>query len=156
MKPTMKKATPADFADKVKFASGATSGGSYPPFNLMTGFGRVRGAERFGYGNAKHEAGQTILADANWLKAFHARDLPFFRDRISHAQEHIFAESQGRFDKNSGGNWGAVAWCCDVMPFVEKFDPEFYLAVVGLTPHPGERKETCPCDRCKAKENVTL
>lgn len=151
----MKLEQPADFDDKVKFTSGATSGGTYPPFQLTTGFGAKRTAERFGYGNAKHESGQTVLGEANWLKAFHARDLAFFRDRISHAREHIHAESQGRFDYAPGGNWGAVGWCVDVMPFVEHFDPQFYLAIVGLIPHPGERTEKCPCDRCKATENLS-
>lgn len=139
-----------DMNDKVKFASGATSGGRHPQYNLTTGFGVRRTAERFTYGNLKHENGQTVLADANWLKAFHARDLDFFRDRISHAKDHLHRESQGLFESTLGGNWGAVGWCVDVMPFVQAFDPEFYLAVVGVNPHPGKRKGQCPCDRCKA------
>lgn len=140
--------------EKVKFKSGATSGGVHPQYNLTTGFGEMKTSNRYSYGNVKHEKSQTVLAEANWLKAFHARDLNFFRDRISHAQDHIKAESQGRFDPNPGGNWGAVGWCVDALSFVEAFDYDFYLAVVGVKPHPGKRKGKCPCDRCKAKAGV--
>ena len=139
-----------DFNDKVIFKSGATSGGTHPPYELTTGYGEKVTAERFGYGNRKHENGQTVLADANWLKAFHARDIDFFRDRINHAAEHIRKEQHGQFDPNPGGNWGAVGWCVDVMEFVKRFDRLFYLAIVGLTPHPGERVPCCLCDRCMA------
>lgn len=141
---------PADFNDKVKFSSGATSGGKSTPYVFMTWAGVKRTALRFWYGNQKHENGQTVLADANWLKAFHSRDLEFFRDRMAHAIDHIQAEMQGRFETTPGGNWGAVGWCTEVMPFVEENDREFYLAIVGLLPHPGERKESCKCPRCEA------
>jgi len=132
------------------FTSGATSGELKPRYNLPTGFGERVTALRFGYGNEKHENGTYVLAEANWLKAFHARDLAFFQDRMNHAREHLRAESQGNFDKGPGGNWGAVGWCVDIMPFVAEYDPEFYRAVVGLAPHPGKREKDCICSRCAA------
>lgn len=141
---------PADFNDKVTFASGATSGGTEPPYHLMAWEGIDCTALRYGYGNEKHENGQTVLVEANWLKAFHQRDLKFFRDRAAHAIKHIRKEMSGQRDKAPGGNWGAVGWCQDMMPFVAKYDPEFYAAVTGITPHPGPRKTLeCSCPRCQ-------
>lgn len=130
------------------FASGATSGELKPLYFLATGYGQKATGLRFGYGNKKHEKSQTVLSEANWLKAFHARDLEFFRDRAAHALDHLGNELRGRFDFSPGGNWGAVGWCQDVFPFVAKFDPAFYNAIVGISPHPGKRAEKCPCDRC--------
>jgi hypothetical protein len=141
---------PADFADKVAYSSGATSGGIHAPYFLMAWEGVPLGALRYEYGNQKHEDGQNVLAEANWLKAFHARDLKFFQDRAAHAIDHIRAEMSGHLDKEPGGNWGAVIWCADVMPFVAKYDPDFYAAVIRLRQHPGKRTVTCTCPRCHA------
>lgn len=133
------------------FTSGATSGELKPRYNLSTGFGEKVTALRFGYGNEKHENGTRVLAEANWLKAFHARDLAFFQDRMNHARDHLRNESQGIVDRNPGGNWGAIGWCVDIMPFVAQYDPEFYRAVQGTTAHPGPRVKDCSCPRCAAK-----
>ncbi len=133
------------------FKSGASSGELKAPYHQATGFGAKVTALRFGYGNAKHEGGTTLFSEANWLKAFHARDLAFFRDRMNHAREHLHAESQGNFDNSPGGNWGAVGWCVDVMPFVKEYDPDFYNAVVGIAPLPSERRDACRCPRCEAR-----
>lgn len=136
--------------DKVKFASGATSSkGHDAPYQLMTHCAVKRGALRFGAGNVKHENSDTILANANWLKAFHARDLAFFRNRYQHARDHMDNEMQGIRDLDLGGNFGAVVWFLEVMCYVEDNDPAFYDAIIGLKPHPGERG-ACHCPRCKA------
>lgn len=139
--------------DKVTFSGGSTSGGVAAPYHLMTWEGAKRTALRFQYGNTKHEDGQNVLADANWLKSFHARDLPYFKDRINHAIEHLQKEQQGHFDSHPGGNWGAVGWCVDILSFIDEYDHDFYLAVVGLKPHPGPREKDCGCPRCGAGKN---
>lgn len=145
---------PCKIDDKFTFSSGATSGGKQPNFFIATWEGFKRTALRFQAGNRKHENYTTILADANWLKAFHSRDLEFFRDRASHAMTHIFEEMQGRFDSDPGGNWGAVGWAVEVMSYVSEYDPAFYRAIVGLVPHPGQRlpDDLCACPRCTAGE----
>lgn len=136
--------------DRVTFKSGATSSkGHDAPYWLTTGCGSKRGALRFGAGNVKHENSDTVLANANWLKAFHDRDLAFFRNRYVHAMDHAFNEMQGRTDSDPGGNWGAVAWFLDVICFVEENDLQFYNAVQGLIPHPGPRSTPCRCPRCQ-------
>lgn len=135
--------------DKVTFASGATSSkGHDAPYWLLTWLSVEKTALRFGAGNEKHENSDTVLANANWLKAFHARDLAFFRNRATHAFDHFKAEMQGQHDSDAGGNWGAVGWFLEVISFVEKHDPDFYLAIVGLKPHPGKREQECGCPRC--------
>lgn len=140
----------SDLDNKKTFSSGATSAHGAHPYRYMAGYGVKAGSLRYGYGNVKHEDGNTVLAEANWLKAFHARDLEFFQDRFEHAKEHIQDESQGKFDLAPGGNMGAVVWCADIMCFTAKFDPDFYMAVVGRVKHPGPHPEgyKCPCDRC--------
>lgn len=135
--------------DKVTFASGATSSkGHDAPYWLLTWLSVEKTALRFGAGNEKHENRDTVLANANWLKAFHARDLAFFRNRATHAFDHFKAEMQGQHDSDAGGNWGAVGWFLEVISFVEKHDPLFYEAIVGLKPHPGKREKDCECPRC--------
>lgn len=137
--------------DKVTFTSGATSSkGHDAPYWLLTWLSVEKTAQRFGAGNEKHENSDTVLANANWLKAFHARDLAFFRNRATHAFDHFKAEMQGLHDSDAGGNWGAVGWFLEVISFVEKFDPDFYAAIVGLQPHPGKREDQCRCSRCDA------
>ncbi len=137
-----------DFNDKVKFDSGATSGGKAAPYGFCTWTGFKRTAQRFWYGQQKHANSDTVVANANWLKAFHARDLSFFHDRINHAIEHLQKEMQGNFDPTPGGNWGGVGWAVEVLSYVDEYDHDFYLAVVGLIAHPGERKDACQCPRC--------
>lgn len=136
--------------DKVAFEGGATSGGIEAPYFFMTWVGVDLMALRYGYGNQKHEDGTLVLAEANWLKSFHSRDVQFFRDRAAHAIKHIQKEMSGHTDPAPGGNWGAVGWCQDVMPFVAKYDPDFYAAIVGLRKHPGKRLTSCTCPRCEA------
>lgn len=137
--------------DKVKFASGATSSAGHDaPYWLMTGHARKLGALRFGHGNVEHEHGNTVLAEANWLKAFHSRDLAFFRNRYTHAADHMDDEMHGVKDAAPGGNWGAAVWFIDVIAFVEAHDPEFYAAITGRQKHPGPKVQPCQCPRCLA------
>lgn len=141
-----------DLADKVQFASGATSGTISPPAFFKTEEGEEAVDARFAYGNLKHENETNVLVDANWLKAFHGRDLKFFRARAANAKKHINREMSGRYDKTPGGNCGAVGWWANVMPFVARWDPPFYAAITGVAPHPGahENRHHCPCPRCEA------
>lgn len=138
----------SDLDNKKTFSSGATSAHGAPPYQLCTWVGFHNTSLRFGYGNVKHEDNTTILAEANWLKAFHARDLEFFQDRFSHAIMHIVQEVQGRFDPAPGGNLGAVGWFVEITSYLAKYDPDFYMAVVGRERHPGTRETPCPCPRC--------
>ncbi len=139
--------------DKVTFTSGATSSAGHDyPYHLMTHCAEKLTALRFGAGNKKHENDDTVLANANWLKAFHSRDLEFFRNRYTHARDHMDAEMQGRFDDDPGGNIGAVGWFIEVLAYVKEYDPDFYSAVVGVKPHPGKREKDCFCPRCKVTD----
>jgi hypothetical protein len=141
----------SDKDPKVVFKSGATSSAGHDtPYGLMTGYGRKAGALRFGAGNVKHEDGTTVYAEANWLKAYHTRDLEFFRNRAVHASDHLDAEMQGQEDDAPGGNIGGVAWFLDVAGYVKANDPEFWKAIQGIRKHPGPRNEMCTCPRCLA------
>jgi hypothetical protein len=118
----------------VTHASGATSS-HFSPFSFYAPFEGIKlTCLRFLHGNWKHENGNTVYADANWLKAFRARDVQFFRDRAGHALEHLIAEMRGENDPDPGGNLGAVGWWVEVMAFVKKNDPEFYAMIQGIVP----------------------
>lgn len=117
--------------EKIAHASGATSSHRTPNYFLVTGEGERVTAERFDYGNHKHEFGNTVYLEANWLKAFYSRDVAFFRDRAGHVKEHLQAEMRGNDDHGPGGNLGAIGWFVDVMAFVKKNDPIFYGAIQG-------------------------
>lgn len=116
---------------KVAHGSGATSS-HYSPFNFLNPFeGSQLTCQRFKEGNRKHEDNNPVYSEANWLKAFYARDVAFFRDRAGHALEHLIAEMRGDDDDAPGGNLGAVGWWQEVMAFVKKHDPYLYAAIQG-------------------------
>ncbi len=144
--PTMPAPAPKD--DKVAFSSGATSSGQAPPLRYVMPEFEAEIAYRFDAGNRKHEKGTNIFAEANWLKAFHARDTAFFQDRMHHARVHFDLEMRGRRDKDPGGNRGAIGWWLSVAAFVERWDPELYNAIVGLTQPPQQRAIPCHCPYC--------
>jgi hypothetical protein len=121
----------ADLEKKVSHASGAQSSHKAPNYFLMTGCGRTPTALRFQYGNTKYEGDNTVYHEANWLKAYNAKDLGFFRDRAAHAVDHIWAEFRGEDDLAPGGNLGAIGWFQDIMSFVKEHDPYFYGAIQG-------------------------
>lgn len=123
-----------DMADKIAFSSGATSSVGMPEYHLVPGEIEDLIAMRFAYGNHKHEDGNTVLAEANWLRAYRARDIAFFRDRAAHARKHLKRESRGDYDGAPGGNLGAVGWWLEVAAFINKHDPLFYDAINGLRP----------------------
>ena len=116
---------------KVTHSSGANSSYKAPNFFLMPGNSIDLTAQRFEYGNDKYEDGNTVYNDANWLKAFYARDLQFFRDRAGHVKKHLWAEMRGHDDPAPGGNLGAIGWWLDVMAFIKDEDPYFYGALQG-------------------------
>lgn len=117
--------------EKVSHSSGATSS-HFSPFTFYPTYEGVRLTSlRFKEGNRKHENSDPIYSNANWLKAFKARDVAFFRDRAGHAMEHLIDEMRGVDDKDPGGNLGAVGWFQDVMAYVKKNDPFLYGAIQG-------------------------
>jgi hypothetical protein len=133
----------ANAAEEVKVAhkSGATSS-HFSPFNFYCTYeGTKLTTARFKAGNTKHENDNPVYSEANWLKAYHAKDIEFFRDRAGHALEHLIDEMRGQDDKDPGGNLGAVGWFVDVMAFVKKNDPAFYEAIQGKSPkQPGAQQ----------------
>lgn len=123
-----------DVAEVATHASGAKSS-HYSPFNFNNPFeGTKLTCARFKVGNAKYEGGTTVYAEANWMKAFNAKDINFFRDRSGHALEHLIAEMHGVEDENPGGNLGAVGWWVEIMAYVKAHDPEFYRTIQGTQP----------------------
>lgn len=130
---------------KVAHGSGATSS-HFSPFNFYPTYeGMKLTAARFKEGNRKHEDSDPVYGNANWLKAFYAQDVNFFRDRAGHALEHLIAEMRGENDSDPGGNLGAVGWWVDVMAFVQANDPTFYAAIQGqLNLHEVEPAPTTP------------
>lgn len=118
-------------AEIVNHISGASSS-HFSPYNFIpTWEGMKLTAQRFLAGNAKHEKNNPVYLEANWLQAFHARDVGFFRDRAGHAMEHLIAEMRGDDDFDPGGNLGGLGWFQDVMAYVKKNDPDFYGAIQG-------------------------
>lgn len=116
---------------KVSHSSGATSS-HFSPFSFFNPYEGTKLTDmRFAEGNRKHENDNPVYADANWLKAFNARDVKFFRDRAGHAMEHLIDEMRGKDDEDPGGNLGAVGWFQEVMAFVKKNDPFFYACIQG-------------------------
>ena len=117
--------------DKVTHGSGATSS-HFSPFSFFNPFeGAKLTCQRFMSGNHKHENDDPVYANMNWLKAFHARDVGFFRDRAGHALEHFIAEMHGQDDADPGGNLGAVGWWQEVFACVKRRDPFLYGAIQG-------------------------
>lgn len=117
--------------DKVTHSSGSTSS-HFSPFSFFNPFEGVKlTCQRFVAGNHKHENDDPVYANMNWLKAFHARDVGFFRDRAGHALEHLLDEMHGVDDGDPGGNLGAVGWCVEVFAYVKKNDPFLYGAIQG-------------------------
>lgn len=124
--------------EKVVHASGAGSS-HFSPYSFYNPFeGAKLTCQRFRAGNLKYENGTTVYADMNWLKAFTARDVAFFRDRAGHAVEHLIAEMHGNDDDGPGGNLGAVGWWVEVFAFVKANDPAFYAVIQGKC-HPQEK-----------------
>lgn len=122
--------SPAD-PNKVAHSSGAASS-HFSPFSFNATYeGAKVTAQRFAAGNAKYENNTNVYADANWLKAYHAKDWKFFRDRAGHALEHLIDEMRGKNDSDPGGNLGALGWFVDVMAFVKVNDPVFYQQIQG-------------------------
>lgn len=116
---------------KVAHGSGATSS-HFSPFAFFCTYEGIRlTSMRFVEGNRKHEKSDPVYSHANWLKAFHARDVGFFRDRAGHALEHLIAEMRGEDDPDPGGNLGALGWFQDVMAYVKKNDPFLYACIQG-------------------------
>ena len=115
-------------------ASGSTSS-HFSDFNFHPTYEGARlTALRFKHGNEKHENSGTVYSEANWLKAYHARDVAFFRDRGGHSMEHLIDEMRGVDDPDPGGNLGAIGWYVDVLAFIKKNDPHFYGAIQGKWP----------------------
>lgn len=112
-------------------ASGATSSHAAPFSFYPTYEGQKLTSLRFEHGNAKHEKNDPVYLNANWLKAFHARDVAFFRERAKHCMEHFIDEMRGKDDMDPGGNLGAMGWFQDVMAYVKVNDPFFYGAIQG-------------------------
>jgi len=127
---TFGKIPVAEMLGKVAHKSGASSS-HFSPFNFLPTYeGAKLTSARFKHGADKYEA-STVYDEANWLKAFRARDVAFFRDRAGHCLEHLVAEMRGQDDSDPGGNLGALGWFQDVMAFVKKNDPFFYGAIQG-------------------------
>lgn len=122
-----------DKQSKFTHASGATSSHQTLLFFHVPFEGIAVIAQRFQYGNEKHEDGTTVYAESNWLRAVEARDVAFFRDRAGHALEHLWAEMRGADDSGPGGNLGAIGWFVAVMAYVRKHDSELYSAIQGKT-----------------------
>jgi hypothetical protein len=144
--------TPDD-SDKFAFKSGATSSRHYDQLFIMPGESLPLTAARFGYGNAKHENSTPIYSEANWLKAFHARDVEFFRERATHAVHHLWSELRGNDDHDPGGNLGAVGWFVEVFAFVRKHDPDLYAAIQGLMALDSSCSRPCFCPLCESQRN---
>ncbi len=118
--------------DKVTHTSGSQSS-HFSEFSFYNPFeGAKLTCQRFKEGNRKYEDSDTVYANMNWLKAFHAKDINFFRDRSGHALEHLIAEMHGDEDEKPGGNLGAVGWWVEIMAYVRKHDPVFYKAIQGV------------------------
>lgn len=117
-----------------KSKSGATSSYSSAPYFYMPGEGIKLTALRFKHGNDKHEHGDSVYANANWLKAVKGRDWQFFRDRAGHVIDHIWAEMRGEDDPDPGGNLGAIGWWLEAMAYVKKVDPLLYQVIQGKVP----------------------
>lgn len=125
-----------EIAGRITHFSGAHSS-HLSPFSFYNPFeGAKLTCERFREGNRKYENGTTVYAKMNWLKAFHAKDVDFFRSRAGHALEHLIAEMHGEDDNGPGGNLGAVGWWVEVMAYVRKHDPGFYAQIQGIDPRP--------------------
>ncbi|MGH7184522.1 MAG: hypothetical protein ACREJN_21460 [Nitrospiraceae bacterium] len=118
-------------SDIVKHQSGATSSHITPPYFRMPGEAVKLTALRFQHGNEKHENGNPVYGEANWMTAYRAKDYMFFRDRAGHALEHLWDEMQGKEDPSPGGNLGAVGWAIEVLAYVKVNDPEFYEVIQG-------------------------
>ena len=127
---------PLDETGRVAHASGAASSyfSSFSFHNPMEGLRLT--CQRFDYGNRKYENNTPIYDEANWLRAFKAKDWQFFRDRAGHALEHLRAEMRGEDDDGPGGNLGAIGWFVEVMAYVKKHDPVFYALIQGKEQQP--------------------
>lgn len=127
-------APPASISDedqKVAHKSGANSS-HFSPFSFFCPFEGVRlTCQRFLAGNRKYEAGTTVYAEMNWLKALASRDVAFFRDRAGHALEHLLYEMHGTEDSGPGGNLGAVGWWVETFAYVKSRDPFLYACIQG-------------------------
>lgn len=137
----------------VTFASGATSSKAFPAFWRVPIEGLELEAARFNYGNHKHEHDNPVHSQANWLIAFHARDVAFYWDRATHAVEHIWREMRGDDDFEPGGNIGGARWFTAIMAFTKKYDPELYEAIQGkrnLAKEAQSAVRVCQCPFCVA------
>lgn len=112
--------------------SGAKSSGNLPNYFRPPGHSFLMTAERFEHGNQKHEGGNNVYAEMNWLKAFHEKDHAFFIDRGTHAILHLVHEMQGIDDPDPGGNIGGMGWFLEALAYVKVNDPEFYKVIRGL------------------------
>jgi hypothetical protein len=126
---------------KVAHSSGAASSHFSPFYFNPTFEGLKLTCLRYKEGNRKYENSGTVWAEANWLKAFKARDVQFFRDRAGHCLEHLIDEMRGKDDLDPGGNLGAIGWFQDAMAFVKKYDPFFYGAIQGKWAIDDSKKE---------------
>lgn len=112
--------------------SGASSSFISPPYFSMPMEFTTMTAERWGHGSSKHKEEGPVYSEQNWLKAYHAKDYAFFRDRSGHALEHGWNEMRGVEDPDPGGNIGAIGWFWSVMAFIKVNDPEFYKVIQGV------------------------